>query len=182
MTQVNTKTLNFWLPILLVYCIGYSLELPFRTRGGSSRKITAICITVNTRANVYFFEWHLTHCRWVIVKYSLKWVKTCAPSPCSKMFYSLPITPPTELKFQVWHKQIKQSKPFALTSNLWSTKDYILSSYKSTLKIFHLVLRKKMSGNENVEPLNHYIETVDIGTAFHRSPDVTITYMPRSGQ
>ena len=42
--------------------------------------------------------------------------------------------------------------------------------------------RKKMSGNRNVEPLNHYIEIVEIGTRFHSSPDVTITYMPRSGQ
>ena len=39
-----------------------------------------------------------------------------------------------------------------------------------------------MSGNRNVEPLNHYIEIVEIGTRFHSSPDVTITYMPRSGQ
>lgn len=37
-----------------------------------------------------------------------------------------------------------------------------------------------MSGNRNVEPLNHYIEIVEIGTRFHSSPDVTITYMPRS--
>ena len=32
------------------------------------------------------------------------------------------------------------------------------------------------------EPLNHYIEIVDVGTWFRSTPDVTITFMPKSGQ
>ena len=32
------------------------------------------------------------------------------------------------------------------------------------------------------EPQNHHMEIVDVGTWFRSTPDVTITYTPKSGQ
>ena len=39
-----------------------------------------------------------------------------------------------------------------------------------------------MSDYPPPEPPNHRIEIVDVGTWFRSTPDITITYMPRSGQ